>query len=176
MTQTRANQTDHPANADAYDNFGDAEIPGDQPTMLCAKCHGPHYREWGLDVHGRVNGHWGAEWGEQRKLDCIQCHDPHDPKPPETPRECSACHAEIARTKAISHHVGLECTTCHVAPDEHRVTPRTNRATKPAGRQFCGTCHGEDSEIKGSLKVDLATHGGRYQCWQCHYPHMPEVK
>jgi len=105
---------------------------------------------------------------------CIQCHDPHDPKPPETPRECSACHAEIARTKAISHHVGLACTTCHVAPDQHRVTPRTNRATKPAGRQFCGTCHGEDSENKGSLKVDLATHGGRYQCWQCHYPHLPE--
>ncbi len=32
---------------------------------------------------------------------CIACHEPHDPKPPETPRECSACHAQIARTKAI---------------------------------------------------------------------------
>ena len=25
-----------------------------------------------------------------------------------------------------------------------------------------------------ALKIDVTSHGGRYQCWQCHYPHLPE--
>lgn len=72
----------HPKNSDAYDNFRDEEIPGDQPTQLCAKCHGLHYREWRQDIHGRVNLYWDKKYGEQVKLDCIQCHDPHRPKIP----------------------------------------------------------------------------------------------
>jgi hypothetical protein len=107
---------------------------------------------------------------------CIGCHDPHDPKPPTTPQECTACHAEIARMKAISPHVFLECTTCHVVPNAHKVTPREVRASIPAERAFCGTCHAKDSATKSSAKVDMVTHGEKYLCWQCHYPHMPEVK
>lgn len=107
---------------------------------------------------------------------CIQCHDPHDPKPMTIPKECSACHGEIARTKAVSHHVGLECTTCHDAPDKHKVTPRVVKPTKPEKREFCGKCHGRGSKVKGPPKVDLAAHGEKYLCWQCHYPHLPEVE
>ncbi|MBS4029787.1 MAG: hypothetical protein KGZ58_14280 [Ignavibacteriales bacterium] len=107
---------------------------------------------------------------------CVSCHNPHDPKPPSVPSECQACHAEIARTKAISAHVLLECTTCHEVPQEHKVTPRAIKASIPSDRDFCGKCHAAQSEIKETSKVDFTTHGEKYLCWQCHYPHMPEVE
>ena len=25
-------------------------------------------------------------------------------------------------------------------------------------------------------RVDMFSHGERYMCWQCHYPHLPEVR
>jgi hypothetical protein len=106
---------------------------------------------------------------------CITCHNPHDPKPPTVPEECSACHAEIARTKAVSHHALVACTTCHVAPESHKLTPRIVRPAKPETREFCGNCHGQEAERKDSPKIDLFTHGNRYLCWQCHYPHLPGV-
>lgn len=70
----------NPKNSDAYVYHDGSEIPADESTRLCAKCHGPHFREWSLDVHGRVNGAWDDSRGIQTKLDCIQCHDPHRPK------------------------------------------------------------------------------------------------
>jgi hypothetical protein len=106
---------------------------------------------------------------------CISCHDPHDPVPPETPRECSACHAAIARTKAVSHHVYLPCTRCHDTPEDHRVSPREFRPARPMNREFCGGCHAGDApDAEGIRRIEMATHGGNYVCWQCHYPHMPE--
>jgi cytochrome c553 len=106
---------------------------------------------------------------------CITCHRPHDPKPPTVPGECTACHAEIERTKSVSPHALLECTTCHTTPEQHKVTPRTIRPSKPGAREFCAQCHGKDSKVEGPPKIDVATHGEKYLCWQCHYPHMPEV-
>jgi DnaJ-class molecular chaperone len=106
---------------------------------------------------------------------CVTCHQPHDPKPPKVPAECAACHGEIARMKAVSHHVTLECTTCHRTPARHKVSPRTSKPDKPSTREFCGRCHGEGSGARGVPKVDIATHGEKYVCWQCHYPHLPEV-
>jgi hypothetical protein len=107
---------------------------------------------------------------------CIGCHNPHDPKPSTVPQECQACHGEIARTKAVSPHVMLECTRCHTVPQGHKLTPRTIMATIPPNREFCGQCHTKDSGVKETPKIDIATHGEKYLCWQCHYPHMPEVK
>jgi hypothetical protein len=107
---------------------------------------------------------------------CVSCHNPHDPKPPSTPQECQACHAQIARTKAISPHALLECTTCHTVQPDHKVSPRTSQASVPDRREFCGKCHGKASKEVGMPKVDLAAHWEKYLCWQCHYPHMPEVK
>jgi ribosomal protein S27AE len=108
---------------------------------------------------------------------CIECHDPHNPAPPEAPKECTACHAAIGRTKAASEHVYLECTRCHRVPEEHRIRPREVRASKPATRAVCGECHGEDSAADPNApRIDMASHGGRYVCWQCHYPHNPEAK
>ncbi|GAB4366038.1 MAG: hypothetical protein Kow0042_05660 [Calditrichia bacterium] len=108
---------------------------------------------------------------------CITCHDPHDPKPPVPPKECDACHAEIARTKSLSHHVYVPCTRCHQAPEEHKVQPRLFLPRKPEGREFCGGCHAtEEPEFKGVPQIDLETHNPRYVCWQCHYPHLPEAQ
>jgi len=106
---------------------------------------------------------------------CYTCHNPHDPKPPRTPRECSACHGEIARTLSVSHHVQLQCTTCHQAPRRHRITPRIVKPTKPSSRDFCGKCHAEESSFKGSPKIDLNSYGEKYVCCRCHYPHLPEA-
>jgi hypothetical protein len=106
---------------------------------------------------------------------CIDCHDPHDPTPPEVPESCSACHGQIARTKAVSHHGPLPCETCHETAPEHRESPRSFVPTKPTAREFCGECHnyGADSPAK-IPRIDLDTHGTVYPCWQCHYPHFPE--
>lgn len=107
---------------------------------------------------------------------CITCHNPHSPKPQETPKECSACHAEIARAKSLSRHVYVPCTRCHQTPDEHKIRPREIRPEIPQTREFCGSCHALTSSVeKGIPKIDLATHEERYLCWQCHYPHLPEV-
>ncbi len=107
--------------------------------------------------------------------ECISCHDPHDPKPPSIPQECAACHGEIARSKAISPHVQLECTTCHTVPPGHKISPRAVRAEVPTEREFCGRCHAKEALPKDPPKIDLATHGEKYLCWQCHYPHLPEL-
>jgi hypothetical protein len=107
---------------------------------------------------------------------CITCHDPHDPKPPETPKECAACHAEISRTISLSHHVNVECTFCHQAPGNHKIQPRQFLPGKPTTREFCGGCHEENSDAPHEIpRVDIVTHGERYMCWQCHYPHLPEA-
>lgn len=106
---------------------------------------------------------------------CTTCHNPHDPVPPHTPQECSACHAQIERTKAVSSHALVSCTTCHDVPAKHRQAPRSARAAKPESREFCGKCHGKDSTEPDPPKIDLPTHGGRFLCWQCHYPHLPET-
>ena len=106
---------------------------------------------------------------------CMECHDPHDPTPPDVPELCSACHTSIERTKSVSHHWSLDCETCHDAAPEHRENPRSFLPRKPTERSFCGQCHATDaSSAAGIPRVELSTHGGRYLCWQCHYPHYPE--
>lgn len=107
---------------------------------------------------------------------CMSCHNPHNPTPP-TPDQCSACHRGIVSEKSVSHHAGLECTVCHTVPEEHFVTPRFVKVGKPQKKELCGKCHARGTEGPKEIpKVDLATHGGRYLCWECHYPHSPNVE
>ncbi len=107
---------------------------------------------------------------------CITCHDPHDPTPPHPPENCTACHGEIARTKAVSYHAQLPCTQCHTADPRHVVAPRQSRPTKPLTREFCGRCHAQDARSAPEIpRIDLFTHNRGYVCWQCHYPHHPEA-
>jgi hypothetical protein len=105
---------------------------------------------------------------------CITCHNPHDPVPLRVPESCSACHAQIERTRAMSSHALLQCTTCHKVPVQHKRSPRSALPSKPERREFCGTCHATGAAEKNAPKIDLSSHGGTYLCWQCHYPHFPE--
>jgi len=107
---------------------------------------------------------------------CVSCHEPHDPVPPEVPANCSACHGEISRSKAVSHHTDIECEFCHTTPELHKTSPRQYRPDKPVEREFCGQCHTDGSNNDSSApRIDLETHETRYVCWQCHYPHLPEA-
>ena len=69
----------HPDNRNAFVDYDGSEIAEANVTQLCAKCHGPKYRDWEAGVHGRQNGYWDVSRGPQYKLRCIQCHDPHSP-------------------------------------------------------------------------------------------------
>jgi len=107
---------------------------------------------------------------------CITCHRPHQPVTPNVPEECSACHGEIARTKAVSPHAQLACTRCHQAPEEHKVHPRLAVAEKPRTRALCGECHAKGADAPAQIpRISMGSHGNGYVCWQCHYPHHPEV-
>ncbi len=69
----------HQKDRNFYAAYGDGKISQEDSYLLCMKCHGPIYRDWEAGIHGRVNGYWTAELGQQNKLDCTQCHDPHKP-------------------------------------------------------------------------------------------------
>lgn len=103
---------------------------------------------------------------------CITCHNAHNPKPPRTPTSCGACHANIERTKVASQHALLACSVCHKAPEKHKTAPRSFIPTKPETREFCGTCHGKETKKEGVPTIDMAVHGEKYVCWQCHNQHM----
>lgn len=112
---------------------------------------------------------------------CFTCHKPHQPVTPHVPEQCSACHGQVARTKAVSPHAPLACTRCHETPDEHKVNPRLVLAGKPHDRELCGQCHSKDAEqppetTKPIPRISLGSHGSSQGCWQCHYPHNPEAK
>ena len=64
---------------DAFAGDLDVPIPWDQPQLLCAKCHGPVFRDWEHGSHGRSEGYWDKKLGKQRRVNCIECHDPHHP-------------------------------------------------------------------------------------------------
>lgn len=70
----------HATNRNAFVDYDGSEIAQKDVVLLCAKCHGPIYRDWEAGVHGRQNGFWKVDLGPKTKLRCIQCHDPHNPK------------------------------------------------------------------------------------------------
>jgi hypothetical protein len=82
---TRCLNCHHPDNRDAFVADDGGEIPWSQPQLLCAKCHGPVYRDWQHGAHGRSNGYWDTTQGPQTRRKCIECHDPHQPPFPPMP-------------------------------------------------------------------------------------------
>jgi hypothetical protein len=76
---TRCFNCHNRTNRDVYVDDWGREIPADQPQLVCAKCHGPVYRDWLHGSHGRTNGFWNREAGPIQRRKCIECHDPHRP-------------------------------------------------------------------------------------------------
>jgi hypothetical protein len=166
-------------------------------NLSCETCHGPAFahtqdpdengisaprdRGYCLLCHGynpsRPTGFPQVDALTHNPLkSCMVCHDAHAPEPPHAPEECSACHADIVRTKSVSHHQLLSCSRCHQCDEEHKITPGQIVPTKPENRDFCGECHANDVQTSQEIpKIDMATHGEKYTCWQCHYPHFPEA-
>jgi hypothetical protein len=183
---------------ECHDDIGTVKQTGYHRNLACEVCHGPALDHTGdpeahIPPAPRDRGYCPLchEYNPSRPTGfpqiiskshnpmeaCISCHNPHDPNPPNTPRECTACHAEIARTKSLSPHVNVACTTCHDVPDGHKVSPHEILAGKPRERAFCGTCHSDTSSADKHIpRIDLETHEPRYVCWQCHYPHLPEAE
>lgn len=75
----------HPSNRDVFVGDDGVEIPWGQSSRLCAKCHGPVFRDWQHGAHGRTNGYWDTSRGVQTRRGCIECHDPHRPPFPGLP-------------------------------------------------------------------------------------------
>ncbi|MBI5267218.1 MAG: hypothetical protein HY851_08300 [candidate division Zixibacteria bacterium] len=183
---------------DCHDDIFTAKQSSFHKGLSCETCHGPagqhvedqdkfkpakpHGREFCILCHGyNVSRPSGfpqilPNMHNPGKA-CVGCHDPHKPTTPRPPGDCSACHAGIANQKAVSHHTDLQCNTCHEVPKDHITQPRLSRAEKPTSRDICGKCHGKDATggIEEAPRIDMASHGGRYMCWDCHYPHDPEA-
>lgn len=107
---------------------------------------------------------------------CNECHDAHAPALPHSPGECSACHSQISMTLEDSHHQMMSCTDCHHVAEQHKINPKEFIPALPQSSELCGTCHAEGAESEmDAPRIDMAEHGGNYVCWQCHYPHFPEV-
>ena len=180
-----------------HGDIADARLASFHRGVTCESCHGPAAAHTAapMEVTPTIPGGRGLcllchEFDPARptgfpqvestlhnvRSPCTTCHDPHAPTLPMAPGECGACHGQIARQKAVSHHTSLACTTCHEAPEEHKLAPRTVQPTKPIARAFCGACHAGAAGAPGPIpQVDLRNHGSPYLCWQCHYPHFPET-
>ncbi len=183
---------------DCHDDIVTVRSTGRHQTVACETCHGaaqahissggevkpivPRERSFCPQCHGfdaaRPTGFPQIDPVTHNPVKrCVSCHNPHEPKPSNVPASCSACHAEIARVKAVSPHTELACTQCHETTDTHRDTPRSSRPTKPQSREFCGGCHAQGAKSPPEIpRIDMANHGRSYLCWQCHYPHDPEVR
>ncbi len=182
---------------DCHDDVADEKAQSNHRSLSCEVCHGPaadhaeapdevlpeipRSRDFCTLCHGynaaRPTGFPQIIPDQHNPgKPCLRCHEPHTPEPPHTPEKCSACHREIANVKAVSHHASLECTRCHEVPPEHLSAPRSARPKKPSTREFCGECHARGADSPREIpRIDLAEHGQRYMCWECHYPHSPEA-
>lgn len=59
--------------------YAGEEVGFSEVQRLCAKCHGPTFRDWELGIHGKTLGSWEAGRPERHMLLCTECHDPHHP-------------------------------------------------------------------------------------------------
>jgi len=78
------------------------------------------------------------------------------------------------------HRIEFKCKVCHPAIFQMKSGSNDIDMEKIVFKgEFCGKCHGKnatDKMAKNAPKIDMAEHGEKYVCWQCHYPHSPEVE
>jgi len=109
----------HLLNRDMFAGDGGDQIPYDQPQLLCAKCHGPVYRDWEHGVHGRSNGYWDTQRGPLTRKKCTECHDPHEPPfPPMRPAPPPNT-LRMGPQTPVDHLPGENPLRIHGQPDVH---------------------------------------------------------
>ena len=97
----------HGAAAKHADNPDSGLPPAPRERDRCPLCHGY--------TPSRPTGFPQIDPATHNPGDpCIDCHEPHQPVTPNVPEQCSACHGQIARTKAVSPHAPLACVRCHL--------------------------------------------------------------
>lgn len=76
---TRCFNCHHLTDRNVFADESGGKIPYGDPQHVCAKCHGPVFRDWVHGAHGRTEGHWDEASGAMRRRKCVECHDPHAP-------------------------------------------------------------------------------------------------
>jgi len=97
---------------------GEETIGYNDVESLCAKCHGPTYRDWRHGAHGRTNGYWDASRGGVKRLQCTECHNPHNPRVPAMDPMAPLPGPETLRMDRAHDDHGEEAED--VSDDEHR--------------------------------------------------------
>ena len=88
---------------------------------------------------------------------------------------CLECHQDIEDQKIQDVHSDIHCETCHGPGQKHIVSGEASDILKPAGREFCGSCHAKNAaKPKDAIfQVNLAEHNVGKNCTECHNPHQP---
>jgi hypothetical protein len=130
------------------------------PTLpsSCAACHGEIARTKASSRHATVP--------------CTRCHEASDqhrdmpranpPTKPTTREFCGECHA-----KGVTGPSGV------------RSPERGPQRGSRVGELKSGVAT-PDARLRtpdiAIPRIDMSRHGQRFLCWQCHYPHSPEVR
>jgi len=88
---------------------------------------------------------------------------------------CFECHQDIQDMKSQDVHSKIHCETCHGPGLKHVASGEAADILKPAGREFCGSCHALNAGRLSSavVQVDLGKHNTGKNCLECHNPHQP---
>ena len=90
-------------------------------------------------------------------------------------KACVDCHQDVEELKLQGPHKGIHCETCHGPGQKHVLSAEAKDITKPAGREFCGSCHAQNAaKPKTAIKqVDMSKKSDGKNCTECHNPHQP---
>ena len=88
---------------------------------------------------------------------------------------CFVCHQDVEDLKKQDVHSEIHCETCHGPGQKHVLSSLPADILKPAGRDFCGSCHALNAAKKKDaiFQVDLSEHNVGKNCIDCHNPHQP---
>jgi hypothetical protein len=90
---------------------------------------------------------------------------------------CLECHQDIEDLKIQDVHSDIHCETCHGPGQKHVVSSEASDIFKPAGREFCGSCHAKNAAKPSAaiFQVNLSEHNVGKNCTECHNPHQPWI-
>lgn len=144
---------------------------------MCAKCHGPRYREWQQGAHGRSNGYWDNTRGESRRLGRTECHGAEEDEADAyehfdhiisvivSPKDCARCDSREANEFMRSRHAkagriigSLDNILAEVVEGNAAFrTPGFRRGNAASAVLGCWQCHGSQVKTLEDGELDAAT-------------------